>query len=208
MPVNLSEPSSLLGIPFLACWVCAAGSTVAVPNPVRFSYSDPLLTLSSSPNYSIVCFLGKPKPFHWELSYYLFFVAWNIRVTLKLYVFLVSEEISLLLAKAYPSIYSLHFYVSVSLSIFYYCENVLSWTQMSLRIFTFPSLLHFLRGQAISLERTSSLSELMGCIAFTLNSCEQGSPWKPCFSQHPLIQRLQTGSSEIGSCLPETLVYA
>lgn len=90
---------------------------------------------------------------------------------MKLYVLLVSEEISLLLAKAYPSTYSLSYYVSGSLSIFHYHKNVLSLTQVTLQIFTLPSLLHFLKGQTMSLEPTTFLSGLMGCMTCTLNQC-------------------------------------
>lgn len=69
-----------------------------------------------------------------------------------------------------PSTYSLSYYVSGSLSIFHCHKNVLSLTQVFLQIFILPSFLHFLKSQAMSLEPTSFLSELMGCISCTLNS--------------------------------------
>ena len=49
MPVNLSETSPLLGVPFVSCWVSATGSMVADPNHVHFSYPNPL---PSYPCYS------------------------------------------------------------------------------------------------------------------------------------------------------------
>lgn len=171
MLVNLSKSSPLLGVPFLSCWVSATESTVAGPN---FSYPNPFLPLSSSPNQSIICFMEKTKAI--PVGAFLL----SLLCCLKYLDYLETLCSSCFWRNIPPPcqglpLYLFSYYVSGSLSIFHYHKNVLSLTQVTLQIFTLPSLLHFLKGQTMSLEPTSFLSGLMGCMTCTLNQCTRFS---------------------------------